>query len=274
MQVAAYLLYLPMFFPDVDIAKPYPAVFDYMQRAAGRSGCPEAYKAAMAGGCNGGGAQGCPAPGRRVFACGTAHGACPGPCDTAGRPPQGGGAASGWLAQQQPVHWAAAGAGGLGMGWGAVRSASNRITEPSLGMRLQALWQRPRALAWAACLRACSESDGHATSGGWAGGTASSLGEVPRKARRAHAGVQVPLLLSWSSRLRDVLLFHSRIHDIKPAHLPAAVNKQPLTHPLPQSSQAVGLWKPTDRVVNQAGAAGTWRPWSLSDGVCELPTVA
>jgi hypothetical protein len=47
--VSSYLLYLPVFFPTVDLT-PYPALLDYMTRGAARPACPDTYKEALAGG--------------------------------------------------------------------------------------------------------------------------------------------------------------------------------------------------------------------------------
>ncbi|GLC49345.1 hypothetical protein PLESTB_000209300, partial [Pleodorina starrii] len=41
--VGSYLLYLPLFFPDLDLTQ-YPAVWSYMQRLAERPTCPAPYK--------------------------------------------------------------------------------------------------------------------------------------------------------------------------------------------------------------------------------------
>ncbi|PNW74088.1 hypothetical protein CHLRE_13g584850v5 [Chlamydomonas reinhardtii] len=46
--VGSYLLYLPLFFPDLDLTK-YEHVWDYMQRLAARPTCPAPYKEAMEG---------------------------------------------------------------------------------------------------------------------------------------------------------------------------------------------------------------------------------
>ncbi|GIL75538.1 hypothetical protein Vretimale_15114 [Volvox reticuliferus] len=45
--VGSYLLYLPLFFPDLDLTQ-YPAVWSYMQRISERPTCPAPYKEAMA----------------------------------------------------------------------------------------------------------------------------------------------------------------------------------------------------------------------------------
>ncbi|KXZ47358.1 hypothetical protein GPECTOR_36g80 [Gonium pectorale] len=45
--VGSYLLYLPLFFPDLDLTA-HPAVWDYMQRIAERPTCPAPYKEALA----------------------------------------------------------------------------------------------------------------------------------------------------------------------------------------------------------------------------------
>ncbi|EFJ50231.1 hypothetical protein VOLCADRAFT_120670 [Volvox carteri f. nagariensis] len=45
--VGSYLLYLPLFFPDLDLTQ-YPAVWSYMQRISQRPTCPMPYKEAMA----------------------------------------------------------------------------------------------------------------------------------------------------------------------------------------------------------------------------------
>lgn len=47
--VGSYLLYLPLFFPDLDLTQ-YANVWSYMQRLAARPTCPAPYKEAMAGG--------------------------------------------------------------------------------------------------------------------------------------------------------------------------------------------------------------------------------
>ncbi|MEW5300753.1 MAG: hypothetical protein WDW36_003662 [Sanguina aurantia] len=47
--VGSYLLYLPMFFPDMDVAKAYPSVWRYMKDIVARPACPAPYKEAMAG---------------------------------------------------------------------------------------------------------------------------------------------------------------------------------------------------------------------------------
>ncbi|PNH08375.1 Protein gstA [Tetrabaena socialis] len=46
--VGSYLLYLPLFFPDLDLTQ-YGAVWSYMQKISERPACPEPYKDAMAG---------------------------------------------------------------------------------------------------------------------------------------------------------------------------------------------------------------------------------
>ncbi|GLI61910.1 hypothetical protein VaNZ11_004433 [Volvox africanus] len=46
--VGSYLLYLPLFFPDLDLTQ-YPEVWSYMQRISERPTCPVPYKEAMAG---------------------------------------------------------------------------------------------------------------------------------------------------------------------------------------------------------------------------------
>jgi hypothetical protein len=46
--VGSYLLYIPLFFPTMDMS-PYPAVVDYMIRLVERPGCPAAYRDGMKG---------------------------------------------------------------------------------------------------------------------------------------------------------------------------------------------------------------------------------
>lgn len=46
--MGSYLLYLPLFFPDLDLTT-YPAVWSYMQRIADRPTCPAPYKEALTG---------------------------------------------------------------------------------------------------------------------------------------------------------------------------------------------------------------------------------
>lgn len=45
--VGSYLLYLPMFFPDMDLVQ-YKHMWAYMKRLAARPTCPASYKEAMA----------------------------------------------------------------------------------------------------------------------------------------------------------------------------------------------------------------------------------
>eukprot|EP00197_Chlamydomonas_leiostraca_P005449 CAMPEP_0202865376 /NCGR_PEP_ID=MMETSP1391-20130828/5859_1 /ASSEMBLY_ACC=CAM_ASM_000867 /TAXON_ID=1034604 /ORGANISM="Chlamydomonas leiostraca, Strain SAG 11-49" /LENGTH=226 /DNA_ID=CAMNT_0049545215 /DNA_START=133 /DNA_END=813 /DNA_ORIENTATION=+ len=45
--LGGYLLYLPMFFPDYEVAGPYPNVWRYMKDVAARPSCPAPYRQAM-----------------------------------------------------------------------------------------------------------------------------------------------------------------------------------------------------------------------------------
>lgn len=61
--VGAYLLYLPIFFPSMDLSK-YPAMWEYMTRLVARPACPAPYQEAMKS--EGGGAAGAAAVLRRL----------------------------------------------------------------------------------------------------------------------------------------------------------------------------------------------------------------
>jgi hypothetical protein len=56
--VGAYLLYLPIFFPSMDLSK-YPAMWEYMTRLVARPACPAPYQEAMKSESGGPGCRGC-----------------------------------------------------------------------------------------------------------------------------------------------------------------------------------------------------------------------
>jgi hypothetical protein len=49
--VSSYLLYLPLFFPTLDLSK-WPSMLSYMARCADRPACPKPYKEAIASKCD------------------------------------------------------------------------------------------------------------------------------------------------------------------------------------------------------------------------------